>query len=189
MGDFDRSRNDAYSQAQMNAVTGGGAEAQRDYGMDLGLRQQQVGEIGTLGNFANTAAGQAFGFGSQARADQLAGQQAQFGQQQQAGSQNFNQQQAAATFANQMRQQQLTEQMQKRGFSLNEINALMSGQQVQAPQFGGYNQAGNAGGTDYSGAAGNQYSAAMDAFNAKQAQSANTMGAIGGVASAAAMVF
>lgn len=237
MADMERARTDAYQQASMGAITGGGAEAQRNYGMDIGLRQQQVGEIGQQGQFANAAQAQQFGqglqagqannaalgqgfqFGQSARDQQLAaqqalfqqqqqrgqyglGQQAQafgqqqaaaqfglgqeqqaFGQQQAAGAQNFNQQMAAAQFQNQLRNQQLTEAMQQRGFSLNEINAIISGQQVAAPQFQGYNQAGVAQPTDYMGAAQNQYSAALNNQNAQNAQFGNMLGAAGSMAS------
>ena len=185
VGDFDRSRNDAYAQAQMNAITGGGAEAQRDYAMDLGLRQQQVGEIEHQGQFANTALGNMFGFGDQARGQQLgaqqqafnqglagnqfdlARQQQAFGQQQAAGSQNFSQQLQAGQFQNQMRQNQLAEEMQRRGFSLNEINAIISGQQVGMPQFQGYSQAGAAQAPDYLGAANLKYQADVNSQNAR----------------------
>jgi hypothetical protein len=213
MRDFDTGRNDAYSQAQMAAITGGGAEAQRDFGMDLGLRQQQVGEIGQAGNFANAAQaqgfgqdlnagqannaaqGQAFGFGQQARQTQLGAQgqafnqqlsggnydlqrqQQAFSQQQQAGGQNFNQQLQAAQFQNQTRQNQLSELMQQRGFSLNEINALISGQQVSAPQFQGYNPAGVAQAPDLLGAANLQYQGGIDALNARNAGSGQLMNA------------
>ena len=52
-----------------------------------------------------------------------------------ANNQNFNQMTQQSNMANQIRQQQLTEQMQKRGHSLNEINALLSGGQVGMPQM------------------------------------------------------
>jgi hypothetical protein len=55
-----------------------------------------------------------------------------------------------------LRQNQMAEEMQKRGFSLNEMNAIMSGQQVSAPSFQNFNQAGRGQATDYSGAAMNQ---------------------------------
>jgi hypothetical protein len=60
---------------------------------------------------------------------------AMFNQQAQRSSQGFSQATQASQYANQIRQQQIAEQMQKRGFSLNEINALMSGQQVQTPNM------------------------------------------------------
>jgi hypothetical protein len=205
MEDFNRQRTDAYQQAQMGAITGGGAEAQRNYGMDIGLRQQQVGEIGQQGAFTNQALGQGFGFGQQARQGQLSAQQAAygqglqgaqfglgqqqqaFGQQQQAGAQNFQQQLQAAQFQNQQRQQQLTEAMQQRGFSLNEINAIISGQQVGTPQFAGYNQAGTVQGPDYSGAAQQQYGAAQQQFQNQQAGINGLLGAGAQIGSAAFM--
>jgi hypothetical protein len=60
---------------------------------------------------------------------------AMFNQQAQRSSQGFSQAMQGSQYANQIRQQQIAEAMQKRGFSLNEINALMSGQQVQTPNM------------------------------------------------------
>ena len=257
MDDFQRSRTDAYNQAQMASITGGGAEAQRDFGMDLGLRQQQVGELGQQGQFANTAQQQAFaqqlaggqagnealqaqfGMGSQARQQQLAAQQAAFGMGSQAREQQLGAQQAAfgfgntarqqqlaaqqaafgqgmqgaqfglgqqqqafaqqaaanqqnygqglqgAAFQNQMRQNQIAEAMQQRGFSLNEINALISGQQVGMPQFQGYNQAGLGQGVDYSGAASSQFQAGMQ----KQQMANDAMSSMMQGVGTAAMMF
>ncbi len=85
------------------------------------------------------------------------------------------------------RNRQLAEQMQQRGFSLNEINAIISGQQVGMPDMPGFNQAGKSAGTDYSGAAGAQYGASMDAFNAEQAMMNSLMQGAGMGASALMM--
>lgn len=184
MGQFSRQKTDAYNQAQMSAITGGGAEAQRNQSMDLGLRQQQAAEAGNQGQFGNAAQQAAFQQALGAYGFGLGQQQQAFGQQQALGNQNFNQQLQANQYQNQMRQQQLTESMQQRGFSLNEINALLSGQQVQAPSFGGYNQAQASQATDYSGAAQSQYQASMDSFNAKNEAAAQNMQ---GITSAASM--
>ena len=54
---------------------------------------------------------------------------------------NFGQMMNSANYANALRQQQMTEAMQQRGFSLNEINALLSGQQVNSPQMPNFSQA------------------------------------------------
>jgi len=124
MDQLQQQKASAYSQAQLQSITGAGAEAQRNQAMDLARAQGQWGQ-GLQG----------------------------------------------ATFQNQQRGQQLAEMMQKRGFSLNEINAILTGAQVGMPQFGGYNQAGAAQATDYSGAGKDQYSASMDAYNAAQAAS------------------
>jgi hypothetical protein len=68
-------------------------------------------------------------------------------------SQMFQQQTASADYANKLRQSQMKEEMTKRGFSLNEINAIISGQQVATPQFEDFSQSQKAKGVDYSGAA------------------------------------
>lgn len=71
-----------------------------------------------------------------------------------------------ANYQNTLHQAQLAEAMQQRGFSLNEINALLSGQQVSMPTMPGFQSANAAQPTNYMGAAQNQYSAAQDAANA-----------------------
>ncbi len=75
----------------------------------------------------------------------------------------------AGNFQNQGRQAQLAEAMQKRGFNLNEINALLTGQQVGMPNAPKFNTAGRTEGADYSGAAQNKYQGQQDQFSADQA--------------------
>ena len=175
MGNFTRQRTAAYQQAQMGAITGGGAEAQRNFAMDQGAREQQL------------AAQQAmFGQGLQSGQFGLYGQQQAFGQQQAAGAQNFQQQLAQSQYANQLRQQQLQEQMGLRNQGLNEYSALLSGSQVGMPQFGNYTQAGQGMGADLTGAAAQDYQGQMDAFSQKQA---GRQAAIGAAASIAGAVF
>ena len=77
--------------------------------------------------------------------------------------------QSAASYANNLRQMQIAEMLQQRQTPLNELNALLTGQQVQAPQMPGFQAAGRAETTDYSGAMQNQTSYEMDIFNAEQA--------------------
>lgn len=99
-------------------------------------------------------------------------QQAQYGSIM-GGGQEASRQQGmdltAGNFQNTGRQAQLVEMMQQRGMSLNEINAIMSGEQVGMPSMPGFNATQSAGGTDYSGAAKDIYSADMDQFTADQA--------------------
>jgi hypothetical protein len=45
MDDLSRQRNDAYSTARNDAITGGGAEASRQYSLDLNNRQQMLAEM------------------------------------------------------------------------------------------------------------------------------------------------
>lgn len=100
----------------------------------------------------------------------------------QAGQQTFGQQTTAANYQNQVRQQQISEDLQKRGFTLNEINALLTGQQVTAGQQPGFNAAAASQPVNYSNAAAQQYSAAMDASNASNANISGAVGAVGSVA-------
>ena len=171
MDSFNRQKTDAYNQAQMSATQGAGQQAQVDYGINMGLRQQQASEAQNQGQFGNQAQQQQYAQQLGAGQYGLQQQQQSFAQQQAAGGQNFNQNLQAAQFQNQQRQQQLTEMMQQRGASLNEINAILNGTQVATPQFGGYSQAGQGAGVDYTGAAKDQYSASMDAYNAQAQQS------------------
>jgi len=83
----------------------------------------------------------------------------------------------------------ISEQAQRRGMPLNELNALISGQQVQMPGMPGVPQAGMAETPDYMKASGAQYSGAADAYNAKQGGKAQTQSAVGNVAMIAAMAF
>lgn len=158
------SQGDQQRQAQYQATIGSGAEAQRFLGMDAATRAQLTGENRDLAGFGNTAAGQ------------------EFGMQAQAGDQNFQQRMAASNQQTQLRQQQIAEEMQKRGFSLNEINAIISGQQVAMPTMPGFNQATKAEGTNYLGAAQMQGQADLDAYNARQAATQGMMSGIGSMA-------
>jgi hypothetical protein len=146
---------DARQQAQYQATIGSGAEAQRMQGMDA-----------QSGNFANSAA-------QQALQQQLA-----------LGNQRFGQQQTAAGFQNTARQQQITEEMTRRGFSLNEINAILTGQQVGMPSMPGFNAANRSEGTQALQAAGMQ---SQDAWNAYNAQQQATQGTLSGLAGGAMM--
>lgn len=169
MQQFQQGKTDAYNQANYSAIQAGVNQGQTQFGEDLGKSQQQA---------ANVAQQTQLG---------LAQQQQGFAQQLGAQGQNYNQQMQSSTFQNQLRNQQLTDAMQQRGFSLNEIQALLNGQQVGMPSFGGYNTAAASQATDYSGAASSQYGASMDAFNAKQAGTNQLMSAAGSLGGAAMM--
>ena len=109
----------------------------------------------------------------------------QAGQEQQ---RQFGMQMQGAGYANQLRAAQIAEQMQRRGMTLNEINAILSGQQVNMPGMPSFNTSQSAGGVNYSGAAQNQYNAGMDAYNAQQQQQQSMMSGIGQVAGMAGMM-
>jgi hypothetical protein len=73
-------------------------------------------------------------------------------------------------FNNLNRQQYLAEALTRRGQPLNELNALLNGQQVQSPQMPSYTPAGRTDGPNYSGAAQQQYGATADIFNYNNAR-------------------
>jgi len=115
--------NDAYGNLQTDAVTAGRGEQAQLFGQDTTLRGMATGEADRQANFFNQSGNQVF--------NQALG----------ANNANFSQAMQGSAYANQLRQQQLTEAMQKRGSSLNEINALLSGQQVGTPQMPNFSQA------------------------------------------------
>jgi hypothetical protein len=120
----------AAQQAQNQALAQNQAAALQQFQTQMARQQQGFGQQMDMAGLYNAAL---------AQQQQTALQQAQA----QAALQNqaFGQSQTAAQFANQVRQQQLTEQMALRAQPLNEIAALMGGSQIQMPQFQGYSGA------------------------------------------------
>jgi len=161
--DFGNRKEDAYERAMLESILAGGQEATRDFGMDLQRRQQGYNETLGAGNFANSAGV------SQANLD----------------NQQFGQGIQSSEAAMRQRQQMLSEMMTQRGFSLNEINALLSGQQVGMPSMPTFNTAGVSQTPQYLQAAGQQYGAAMDSYNAEQAGINSMMSGIFGLGKAA----
>jgi len=103
--------------------------------------------------------------------------------------QAFNMQQGLFGLDQSARQRAIEESAYLRNLPLNETSALMSGNQINNPQFGAAPQTGIAN-TDYSGLVSNNYAAQVSAANARSAaQSANTGAMIGGVATVAAAAF
>lgn len=142
--------------------------------VQAGINQGNVafGQGMQLGQFSNAASQSEF---DNAMKAYLNGNSAALSQQQ--ASTNFGQYQQA------LRAQWLQEQAARRGNSLNEVNALLSGQQVNQPSFGGPNATANQGqGANYLGAAQMQYGAGLDAFNIGQAQNQGWMNGLGSAA-------
>jgi hypothetical protein len=147
-------------------------------------------------NFNNTSAQNQqaldlarMGFGNQAATAQygLGRDQAQFNNQ--AGMQQFNQGLQQSQYQNQLRQQAIAEEAQRRGMSLNEMNALLTGQQVGMQQMPGFNAASASQATNYLDAAKLQNDYNWDKYNA-QAQSSNSMmSGLGQIAGMGAMMF
>jgi hypothetical protein len=188
MREQQQSQNDLLSQAALQGI-----------GLDMSANQQGYGQaMGQAGLF-NQALGQGFG---QAVAGQQLGNQAigqnygqamssqdqanaamaqnygQAGQSagmyNQAAAQQYNQNLGAAQFGNQAQQQRLQQNLAMRNQPLNEIMGLLSGSQIQTPQFQGYAGGGNIQAAPVAQAATNQGNYNTAAYNAQ-------MGALGGL--------
>ncbi len=89
----------------------------------------------------------------------------------------------------QRRQQGIAELLSRRGLSVNEMNALLTGQQVSTPNMPNVERAGSAQPVNYLGAAQGQYGAELDQFNAGQMGTQGLFSGLTGAATAAAPYF
>lgn len=154
-----RAKTDAYNQANYSAVQAGADEQSRLFGLAMGARQQGQNEVNTQGQFANTAQ-----------------------------NQSFNQDAANVAMANQARQQQIQEAAYLRNMPLNDIAALLNGNQAAAPDFNPVSQVGVAA-PDYQGAVQNNYQAQMQQYNQKQQARSSALGSIFGAAGSIGSAF
>jgi hypothetical protein len=120
MDDYNRQATDT----RFGAISQAGQEQQRMVGMSQAAQQQMYDQAMGRGSFANSAQAQQnaqnaglAGFGNAGLAQQMAQQQAGF------------------NASNSARNQYMQEQYQQRNQPLNEISALMSGSQVQQPNW------------------------------------------------------
>ena len=159
--------NQFYNQARANT--------QDEFSNALASSNQYFNQArtGNQDDFANrlAASGQYFNQGTTAT-------QNDFNNQMAAQNQWFNEQMGQANYQNQLRQQQFQEQQALRNMPINEMNALLNGQQVSNPTFASYNQASQGQAANLMGAAQNQYQAQMDQFNAQQAQRNSGLGGL-----------
>ncbi len=84
------------------------------------------------------------------------------------------------------RQQAIAEQLQRRGASLNEINAILTGQQVAAPGMPTFQRAGTPAPPDLMGAMNMGYQSELDRYNAQNMQDQGLMSGLLGIANAGA---
>eukprot|EP00919_Chromeraceae_sp_WS-2016_P030014 GHVR01071275.1.p1 GENE.GHVR01071275.1~~GHVR01071275.1.p1 ORF type:complete len:289 (+),score=32.19 GHVR01071275.1:714-1580(+) len=98
------------------------------------------------------------------------------------GQRDQNMDLTSGTFSNQARSANVSEEMQKRGFSLNEINAILSGQQIAMPNMPGFNAAGVSKGPDMLNAANMGYQADLDGYSARNAGVNSLLGGLGNAA-------
>jgi hypothetical protein len=171
------------------------------YGQTLGAfnfgnqaQNQAYNQMMGQANLANQAAGQAFNqdlqarqFGNQALGQASALDIARMQAQNQAAAQQFGLNQQFADARNRLRQQAISEQMQRRGMSLNEMNALLSGQQVNMPNMPSFAAAQRSETPNILGATQMGYDAALGSYNAQQAGFGNLLGAGAQLGSAAFM--
>jgi len=173
-----------------------------------GLQANQAGNQAIAQNYgqgmssqqlANQAIGQNYGQGvtSQNQANAAMGQNygqagASAGLYNQAAAQQFNQNLGAAQFGNTAAQQALAQQLGLYNQPLNQISALMSGSQIQAPQFQSYAGQNIQAAPIFQGVQ-QQGQAAMDQYGIQANQAAannqGIMGMFGSVAGAAGMAF
>jgi hypothetical protein len=126
MDNFNRTRNDAYNQANFSAIQAGGNEQSRLFGLDM-----------SQGQFANQAQAQAFGQGAQQGQFANEAQAQQFGQGATAGQfanqaqdQRYTQNLGAAEFYNNSGDQQLRNNLSATGFN-NQAGAQQFNQDTQ----------------------------------------------------------
>lgn len=190
MGDFERNKTFAYTDAFNNSVGLGNAAQSQLFNQGLAANQNAYGQALGSGQFANQA--QAQGFGQSMSNAQLANQaQGQMFNQglmnaqlnNQAQGQGFNQGVTNANLANQGRSQYLNELMSQRQNPLNELNALRTGAQVTSPQFSNVPQA-QVLPTDVVGPINTAYQGQIAGNNAQVASNNATTGAVGGLAAA-----
>ena len=100
---------------------------------------------------------------------------------------SFGEGRAQGGFQGQLRQQGIAEEAQRRGMSLNELNALLTGQQVGAPQMPAFQGAGAAQPPNLLGAATAQGGYNMQAAQMDQQGDQALWGGLGAAAGTAAM--
>jgi len=144
----------------------------QNYGQGMSAQQMQ-----------NQAIAQNFGQGTTAQQLQNQAISQNYGQgmtsaqaQNATEAQRYNQGLQAAQFGNTAQQQALAQALQQRQLPLNEISALMSGSQIQNPQFGAY-QGQNIAAAPIANAAAQQGAYNQNLYNQQVAgQNANTAG-------------
>jgi len=173
MRDLERGENDFRLGAQNNAT----AQQQAQFAMDMQGRQNDMQE-----------AQQSFARSTQGRMNDLQEQQAGFGMGLQGRQNDFAEQQARFGMDTQSRQDDLSQQAYLRQLPLNELNALRMGNQIQNPQFQGF-QGQSIAPAPMMQAANAQYNAALDKTNASNAASGNMMSGMMGLGAAGIMAF
>ena len=152
-------------------------EAQNQYGMNFQDRQNDFLEQQAQ-----------YERGIQGRLQDLQEQQAAFGMGLQGRSQDFGEQQARFGMDTQGRQDDITQGAYLRNLPMNELNALRMGNQIQNPQFQGF-QGQQVAPPPIMQGANAQYNAALDRSNISNASDNSMLQGGVGLASAGMMMF
>lgn len=181
MLDEAQAQNDLLSQAALQGI-----------GLDMSANQQGYGQAMGQAALYNQAMGQGFGQGMSAQqlANQAIAQNYGQGLQSaglynQAAAQGYNQNLGTAQFANQAAAQRLQQELGLYNIPLNQITALMSGSQIQMPQFQQYTGGGQIGAAPLAQAATNQGNYNTAAYNAQMQALGGLYGGLGSLAGGA----
>ncbi len=185
--------------SQLNAYNSQNNAANTQFGNNLqqfgaNTEAQRMGNDANTQNFTNQL--QSYLQGNQAQLQQFGMDQASYDNQLRGLSANAGLQQAENDSQSQAYSQALSEygtnwqqDQTLRNLPLNELNALMSGQQVQNPEFKNYYLQNQTAGADYLGAASSQGDWDRGIYNAQAAEASSGNAALGNLASAAMMMF
>ncbi len=160
---------------------------------DLARRQASFGERQAMSQFDTQRQAQNLGIQQALAANDLARRQADFSERQAMAQfdaarrqQDLQEQLAIANHAADTRARMLQEEAYLQDRPLNLVNALRTGNQVQAPQFQQFAQQATTAGPDLLNAANAQYGAAVEATNARNAQRSGMMSGLLGIGLGAA---
>ena len=168
-------------QNQIAGQTAQNAAIAQNYNQQLGLAQ--FGNEAQQSQF--NAALQNAGMGNTALQQDYQNQLAAQTAQNAAAAQNFNQQLGMAQFGNTAQQQSLDQQLALRNQPLNQITGLMSGSQIQMPQFQGYQGANIAAAPIYQGVQ-DTFQGQMDQYAIRQQAKNNLTSGLMGLGGAGA---
>jgi len=162
----------------LQANQAGNQAIAQNYGQGMSSQQLQNQAIGQ--NYGQGMSSQDQANAAMAQNYGQAGQSA--GLYNQAAAQQYNQNLGAAQFGNQAQQQRLQQNIAMRNQPLNEIMGLLSGSQIQTPQFQGYAGGGNIQAAPVAQAATNQGNYDTAAYNAKMQALGGLYQGIGSIA-------
>lgn len=184
LGNFERSRNDAYNQADTSAITGSTAQMRDLFDQSLAARQEGVSEANALWQAPQTQAKNA--------ADLATSAQGLFGnlvglQDSQINS-AYSDANTAFGMQNTQRQNALTEQEQQRVMALQWLASLQGGSMPPMPSFSPPSGP-NVTPSNLSGDIYNSYTAQQNNNNASTSSNNATMGSFASIAAAAIAAF